>query len=283
MFDPQELDRQYNVRAALPDYAEHIQRWAAQAQAARDSLRCEPDYSYGSGGQETLDIFPARSANAPLLIFLDGGDWSSASGAEKRDFAFLAPAFVDARISLALVKHAPPREVGLAEVVRQLLRAVVWSWHNASDLGVDPQRIFVGGHAAGAHLAAMLLATQWSAYSRDLPDHLLRGGVCLSGLYDLVPPSHAPFFRETLQLDEDAARHLSPVSYQPRCSVPLVTAVGGRESREYRRQNQLLAQAWAHCPVHDVAMPEHHHLSIVDALGDRNSALFKATHQLIGI
>jgi len=283
MFDPQELDRQYNVRAALPDYAEYIQRWTAQAQAARDSLRCEPDYYYGPGGQETLDIFPARQANAPLLIFIDGGDWSSAPGDEKRDFAFLAPAFFDAGISLALVKHASPRDVGLPEVVRQLLRAVVWSWHNACDLGVDPQRLFVGGHAAGAHLAAMLLAAQWSAYSRDLPDHLLRGGVCLSGLYDLVPPARAPFLRDALQLDEAAARHLSPVNYLPQRSVPLVTAVGGRESREYRRQNQLLAHAWAHCPVHDVAMPEHHHLSIVEALADRNSALFQATQQLIGI
>lgn len=283
MFDPQELDRQYNVLAALPDYAEHMQRWAAQAQAARDSLRCETDYSYGPGDHETLDIFPARSANTPLLIFIDGGDWSCSPGAEKRDLAFLAPAFVDAGISLALVKHAPPQDAGLAEVARQLLRAVVWAWHNASDLGADPQRIFVGGHAAGAHLAAMLLATQWSAYSRDLPDHLLRGGVCLSGLYDLVPPARAPFLRDTLQLDDAAARHLSPVSYLPRCSLPLVTAVGGRESSEYRRQNRLLAQAWAHCPVHDVAMPEHHHLSIVEALADRNSALFHATRQLIGI
>jgi arylformamidase len=283
MIDPQELDRQYNVRATLPDHAEYLQRWAGQSRAARDSLRCEADYYYGVGGQETLDIFPANHASAPLLMLIQSDDWSSSPRAGKCDLAFLAPTFVEAGISLALVSHSSPQDIGLTEVVRQLLRATVWIWHNACDLGVDPQRIFVGGHAAGAHLAAMLLAAQWSAYSRDLPDTLVSGGVCLSGVYDLVPLVRAPFLRDALQLDEAAARHLSPVSYLPRRSVPLVTAVGGRESSEYRRQNQLLAQAWAHCPITDVAMPEHHHLSIVEALGDKNSILFQATQKLIGI
>jgi len=280
MLDPQELDRQYNVRSTLSEHAGYMQRWAVQSQSARNNLRCEANYRYGSGDRETVDIFPARHANAPLLILIQSGDWHTR---ETRDLAFLAPAFVDTGIALALVHHASPRDTSLIEIVRQLLRAIVWIWHNAHDLGVDPQRMSVGGHAVGAHLAAMLLATQWPAYACDLPDRLLHGGVCISGLYDLIPVARAPFLRDALQLDEAAAHHLSPINYRPPHSLPLVTAVGSQESREHQRQNRLLAQVWTHCPVRDVAMPGHHHLSILDALGDSNSALFAATQQLIGI
>ncbi len=280
MFNQQELDRQYHVCSAVPDHAEYILRQTLQSLTVRGQLRCETGYYYGSGNQETLDIFPAHKANAPVLMLIQSNDWHSP---ERRDLAFLAPAFVDAGISLALVNHSQPKEIGLAEVIRQMLRATVWIWHNACDLGADPQRLFVGGHGAGAHLAAMLLAAQWPTYARDLPDNLLSGGICISGLYDLVQPTRASFLRHALQLDEVAARHLSPINYRPSHSLPLVTAVGGKESTEYQRQNRLLAQTWTHCPVRDVAMPEHHHFSLVEALGEKTSPLFKATQQLIGI
>lgn len=132
-------------------------------------------------------------------------------------------------------------------------------------------------------LAPAELDRQYNARAAvpDLPDDLLRSGLCISGLYDLVPLARAPFLRDSLNLDDQGASRVSPVSYSPARKVPLVTAVGGLESAEFHRQNRLIAKAWPHCPVRDVTMPGHHHFSIAEALGDPRSALFQATLRLV--
>lgn len=277
MISAAELDRQYNARALVPDHPHYILGWAQRSEEARERLTWEP-YAYGKSMAETLDLFPARRAHAPLFMFIHGGYWRAL---DKRDFSFLAPAFVEAGVSLAVVNYGLAPAVGVAEMVRQMLRATAWLWRNAPDLGADPGRIYVGGHSAGGHLAAMTLAAQWSTYEHDLPDDLVRGGLAISGLYDLVPLARAPFLKDSLQLSEEDARRLSPVSYRPARRVPLLTAVGGLESEGFQYQNRLIRMTWRHCFAGDVAMPEYHHFSIADALGDPESHLFKAALGLI--
>jgi len=275
---PAELDRQYNPRMTVPDHTDFLLRWARRSAEVRARLQCETDLRYGVTPAETIDVFPAAHVGAPLFAFLHGGYWRAL---DKSDFSFLAPAFVDAGVTLAVVNYGLAPAVGIEEIVRQTLRACAWLWRNEAGLGADPKRLYVGGHSAGGHLTAMMVAAKWSCYARDLPDDLFRGGVCISGLYDLTLLAQAPFLREVLNLDESGARHVSPVSYRPARNVPLLTAVGALESGEFRRQNSLIARTWPHCPVRDVAMPGKHHFSIVEALGDADSALFGETRRFM--
>ena len=62
--DPAWLDREYNNRALVPNFAEHLARWSADSERARQQP-CVLDLAYGSGLKETLDIFPAAAPNAP--------------------------------------------------------------------------------------------------------------------------------------------------------------------------------------------------------------------------
>jgi len=80
--DPAWLDRQYNNRARVPDHAAIFERWARASALAREGSRCHLDLPYGSGPNETLDVFPAADANAPVLVFstaAGGARWTSAS------------------------------------------------------------------------------------------------------------------------------------------------------------------------------------------------------------
>ena len=76
---------------------------------------------------------------------------------DKKDFSFLAPAWVDAGVSLAVVNYDLCPRVSMEEIVRQMLRASRWLWHHAEDYGMDQDRLYVGGHSAGGHLTAMLM------------------------------------------------------------------------------------------------------------------------------
>lgn len=279
MLNPQQLDQQYNARAAIPDHPEIFARWRADSIAVRNELRCEPDYYFGPSPAETLDLYPAAAPNAPLLVFIHGGYWRSL---DKQDFSFLAPAFVSAGVAVAMPNYGLAPATSIEEIVRQMLRAIAWVYRHAPQLGIDQRRIAVAGHSAGAHLAAMMLAADWPLMASDLPRDLLSGAVCISGLYDLRPLARTPFLQEDLRLDDAAAQFVSPVRYRPNLSIPLITAVGGDESTEFKRQNRIIREVWPHCFRRDIALPGRHHLASVETLGDAGHPLFHATLDLMG-
>lgn len=279
MLTPQQLDQEYNARAAITDHPQIFARWRTDSHSARNDLRYEPDYYFGPSPAESLDLYPSARRNAPLLVFIHGGYWRSL---DKKDFSFLAPAFVRAGVAVAMPNYGLAPATSIEEMVRQMLRALAWLYRHRSQLGIDARRIVVAGHSAGAQLAAMMLAADWTRWARDLPQDLLCGAVCISGIYDLKPLVRAPFLRDDLGLDDETAQRVSPVGYRPKLASSLITAVGGGESIEFQRQNRLIREAWPHCFRRDLPLPGRHHLASVEALGDPAHALFHATLRLLG-
>jgi arylformamidase len=212
------------------------------------------------------------------MMFIHGGYWRSL---DKQDFSFLAPAWVDAGVSLAVVNYDLCPRVSMEEIVRQMLRASRWLWLQAEQYGMDQDRLYVGGHSAGGHLAAMLMCALYPVFDARLPKDLWRGGLAVSGLYDLRPLPRVPFLQQDLRLDDAAALRLSPAFMSPATRAPVMTSVGGDESGEFRRQNALLGERWRAAFAGDVPMPGMNHFSIVDALADQQSALFAGARRLM--
>jgi arylformamidase len=272
-------EREYNVRALLPDHPAILARWASQAAATRRLHACLLDLPYGELADERLDIFPTRAEPSPLLVFLHGGYWR---GLDKSDFSWIAPAWSRRGVSVALLNYGLAPRTPMEDMVRQVLQALAWLYRKAPRYGIDAGRIFVCGHSAGAHLAAMSMAALFPVLSRDLPPQLVKGVLAISGLYDLEPLLHAPFINVDLKLDLARARRLSPLQYPATAGAKLVTCVGAAESGEFRRQTRLIGEHWAANLVREVPMPERNHFDIVDDLADESSALFQAADQLIG-
>src|SRR5215213_514032 len=61
------------------DIGAYLEAYAERSAEARRSLGCREDVSYGNGRSELLDFFPARTAGAPLFIFVHGGYWQELS------------------------------------------------------------------------------------------------------------------------------------------------------------------------------------------------------------
>lgn len=274
---PEYYDRQYNNRLFIPDAADYSARAIERSAAARRALPCYLDVPYGESPRERMDLFPARRSGAPVLCFIHGGYWRSR---EKSEFSFIARPFVDAGCTVAIPTYDLAPAVTVETIVRQMLAAHAWLWRNVAAYNGDPARIVVAGHSAGGHLTAMMACAQWESHAADLPPDLVKGGLAVSGLYDLAPIVHVSF-NSDVRLDAASARHASPVTYRPARPVPLVTAVGSLESDEFKRQARALAMAWPHCVRGHLDVPGCHHLSVLEALADPPNALFAKAMALV--
>ncbi len=272
--------REYNNRELVPEPPKFFARWSQGSEQARATLSCYLDRSYGDAPGETVDLFPARKGDGTCLVFIHGGYWRSL---DKKDFSFLAPAWVDSGVSLAVVNYDLCPKVTVEDIVRQMLHAGRWLWLHAGDYGIDEDRLFVAGHSAGGHLTAMMMAALWPLLDRQLPPDLFKGGLAISGVYDLRPLVEVPWLNADLNLDAAQALKLSPAFLPAATRAPLMSCVGGDESSELKRQNALLGKRWRKVLARDIAMPGTNHFSVVDGLGDPASALFAGARELMGL
>jgi arylformamidase len=272
------LSQLYNNRELVPEHPQYLARWVEGSARARSTMTCYLDRRYGEQPGETVDIFPARKGDGSCMMFIHGGYWRAL---DKKDFSFLAPAWVDAGVSLAVVNYDLCPRVAMDEIVRQMLRASRWLWLHAEEYGMDPDRLYVAGHSAGGHLAAMLMCALWPVFDRALPKDLWKGALAISGLYDLRPLLEVEWLNGDLRLDAESALKLSPAFLPPATRAPVMSCVGGDESREFLRQNALLGSRWRAAFAGDIAMPGKHHFSVIDGLADQKSALFAGARKLM--
>lgn len=275
--DGLDLEAQYNAREAIPEHPQILGRWARDSTVLRQQLPCLIDLAYGDDPGERLDWFPAAlDAPRPLLYFIHGGYWRTL---DKDHFAFLVPPLQRLGFDVVLVNYGLCPRVTVAEIVAQVRRGLAWSRDRAVEQGADPERLYLAGHSAGGHLVAMLMATDWDALGRADVGAAIRGGLAISGIYDLAPLRETSINVEA-RLDEAAALELSPAALEPRITAPLTVAVGARESREFHRQAELLASRWANCRA-PVEVPGAHHFTVLDGLARPGDPPWNALAELL--
>ena len=271
---PAWFDAMYNNRAMVPDFPVYFDQWLAQSQKARQELHSLLDVSYGSGPQETLDIFPSKIPNAPVVVFIHGGYWRSL---DKSDHSFIAPSFVEAGACVVVPNYALCPDVTIPQIVMQMVKALIWVYRYIHHWGGDPSRIHVQGHSAGGHLAAMLMACQWRLCDDQLPDDLVKTALSVSGLHELHSVMQAPFLHSTLKLTNEHVLKASPAWMPAPAHGKLIAVAGGLESDEFKRHCILIQQAWGKERVPQTQILDGiHHFNIVQAYADVRHPL----HQL---
>jgi arylformamidase len=277
------FDRMYNNRALVPEFADHFAHWRDASVQARASHRNFQDVAYGRGPNESLDIFPsatsAPKAGAPVLVFIHGGYWRSL---DKSEHSFVAPAFTAQGACVVVPNYALCPAVTVSDISLQMVKAVAWVYRNIHRFGGDPSRISVLGHSAGGHLATMLMACDWHAYAKDLPQDLAKRFMSVSGLYELESVRATPFLTDSLRLTENVAVRNSPAWMPAPAQGTLYTVAGGLESPEFVRHNQLMQLAWGkkHVPVAEVQAGLQH-FSIVEALATPGHRVHQLACELI--
>ena len=276
---PEEIELEFNPRAAARNVDERIAAYADASAATRARLDGVLDVRYGPGEKETLDIFPADAPDAPVHLFIHGGYWRAM---DKSDYSFIADVFQPAGATTVLVNYDLCPDVTLDTIVVQTMRAIAWTWRNIARHGGDPGRLYVSGNSAGGHLTAMALAHDWTA--EGLPADIIKGAIPVTGVFDCEPVPDITV-NELVRLDREEARRLSPLRNPPRRTLPVLVAVGGAEPRLWIRMSKDYA---ALCREHGLEceymeLPEHDHFDIGRAVGDSQSPLAQAMLRMMGL
>ncbi|VVE29742.1 alpha/beta hydrolase [Pandoraea fibrosis] len=276
-FDQEALDRQYNVRAGIPDHLEIFARWARTGEAFRRANVYRADVAYGEDAKQTYDLFPAKGPGRPTLVFIHGGYWQSL---DKSDFSSLAGLYQAHDINFVVVNYRLAPDVRMADIVEDNRQAVLHLYRNAAALEIDRDAIYVCGSSAGGHLTAALAGTDWVPY--DAPPNLVKGACAISGLYDLEP-IRLCYLNRAVQLDRDDVADFSPIHHLPRAPLPYILSVGGDESDEFHRlQAQFQTLLDDHgLDVQVVRQRDGHHFDAVDRVGEAGSALSTAILEMI--
>jgi arylformamidase len=275
-----ELEAQYNMRMLRPDFeASLLQEWLARSAAFRRLPHAQLDVAYGPGERDRLDYFPAECADAPLLIFFHGGFWQRG---DKSVYSFVAEPFVAEGVSVVLVNYTLCPAVSVEEIVVQSQRALAWLWRHAGELGCSRERWFAGGHSAGGHLAARMMATHWQTLGHDLPKQMLSGAILISALFDLEPLCETSI-NEGLLLDREQARAVSALRHPPASDAPQLIAVGGAETLAFHQQARAYAIAFggAQRNMPHYQIDDCDHFDVVQAVANHAHPFFELCRDFI--
>ncbi len=252
-----QLEHEYNPRVTVPAFAEYFARLSALAEETRTRLpqRYE-DVRYGPGALQTLDVFPADSADAPVHVFFHGGYWRSQ---DKRDYAFVARDLVPGGVTVVVANYDLCPAVTVAGINAQCVDCIAFLRDNIGRHGISNGPLTVSGHSAGGQIVARLLTHDWGG------PHPISAALAISGVFDVTPIVHTSL-NDVLGLDDAAARACSPLHEPPpAATIPFRLAVGGAESVAFHQQStDYAAHAGVSTPV--IAPPGRNHFDVLEAL-----------------
>src|SRR5271167_1912901 len=144
------------IAALLEPVFDRLGFLAVNAPAFFGPFTRHADIAYGSDPQHRLDVYVPDEAAAvlsPVVVFWHGGHWRFG---DKRDYRFVGAALAGSGFNAVLPNYRHYPQVKMPGFMDDAARAALWSAAHAGDYGGDHRRVFLMGHSAGAHLAALL-------------------------------------------------------------------------------------------------------------------------------
>jgi acetyl esterase/lipase len=160
---------------------------AVNVPAVFGSYKRHANIAYGDDAQHRLDVYvPDQAAGAPraVVVFWHGGRWSFG---DKADYRFVGAALAEAGYVAVVANYRHYPQVKMPGFMDDAARAALWAAAHAGEFGVDRQRLYLMGHSAGAHLAALVTLNTGYFAATGQPAPHIAGVIGLSGPYDFLP------------------------------------------------------------------------------------------------
>jgi len=137
-----------------------------------------------------LDVYlpanagPLTAARAPMVVFFYGGDWTHG---KRQWYRFVGTALAAQGILVVIPDYRKYPHVTMDGFMQDGARAVAWAHTHATEMGGDPNSLFVMGHSAGGQIAALLSTDPEWLKPYGMRPRDLAGFIGLAGVYDFMP------------------------------------------------------------------------------------------------
>jgi acetyl esterase/lipase len=251
------------------------------------------DICYRSGSDDPkhrLDLFLPAGKDWPVLVFIHGGGLACGDKALRvcgaDVYGNIGRFYASHGIGVAVISYRLQPKVTWRQQVEDVAHAVAWVYSHIGSYGGDSSRVFIGGHSAGAHLAARVALDPQPLGELGLSPGLFSGVIAVSGaafdLSDVRTYQSGHRFRhyETRFRCGDPTERwkteASPINYVAEGAPPFLILYGDHERRSLKRQSLLLHKALRrhHVSSRVLVVPGQNHCRIVLTLSrpDKTSA-----------
>jgi arylformamidase len=280
--DQKELDDAYDQSVYAPNQQLIANRRRLASEAMLKRMGPPERLAYGPTEVEKLDIYRTRRSNAPINIFIHGGAWRNG---QAKDSAYLAEMFINAGAHFVIPDFVQVQDAAgnLMPMAQQVRAAVAWIYKNARSFGGDPNRIYITGHSSGAHLTGCALVTDWPR-DFNLPADIIKGGLLISGMYDLKPVRLSKR-SEYVKFTDEIEQALSSQRHLDKLNAPIIVAHGSQETPEFQRQAREFAAAVkaAGKPVELIVGEGFNHFEMQETIGNPYGIAGRAALKLMGL
>ncbi|MCY2988085.1 MAG: alpha/beta hydrolase [Planctomycetota bacterium] len=195
----------------------------------RYEVNAVKDQAYYTGpgadpDKNKLDLYlPKRKQGFPILVFVHGGGYQKG---DRKEGQTVGQVLAARGVGVAVISYRLYPQVKHPGQIQDVARAFAWIKANAGRQGGRSSAVFVGGHSAGAHLAALLATDESYLQAETLSLKDIRGVVALSGGYRIQPIRKDVFGSEEIMLQA------SPFAHVKRGHPPFLIVYGESETPE---------------------------------------------------
>jgi len=235
------------------------------ATAGRSDVRIQRDVMYDAAHRLALDIYRPRDVrDAPVVVFFYGGSWKSG---KRQWYRWVGKALARRGMVVAIPDYRQWPQVKLDGFMQDAAHAVAWVHAHGADDGDHPTALFLMGHSAGAHIAALLATDAHWLAAVGMQPRQLSGVIGLAGPYDFLPLKD-PDFIDMFGRTHQAQLRSQPVHHVDGDEPPMLLLQGMADHTVQPGNAQSLARALrSHGePVATKMYPDVGHATILLAL-----------------
>lgn len=262
------------LRSALPKLSDPCRKAIGTRETA--AIPGATEHAFGPDAKQRLDLVrPEGKIKAPVLLFVHGGGWSI--GDKRHAAAPKAKHFAAAGWAFASANYRLVPQATVEQQAADVASAIAWLRANAAREGLDPNRIVLMGHSAGAHLVALVGTDPQYLRSAGVPLGAVKGVILLDGAgYDVPTQASAemnivrPMYEAAFSADPKRQAALSPTRHaaSPNAGRWLILPIERRADSQAQSKGLAEALNRAGASAEVVAVPGESHGSLNKGLGE---------------
>ena len=198
------------------------------------------EFAFGDDPYQRLLVARAARPDGRVLLFWHGGGWTSGY---KEWMAFMAPAFNAAGVTFVSAGYRLAPSHLFPAALEDCVQATEWALRNVASHGGDPRQLFIGGHSAGGHYAALLAVDPSWLARLGTPHEVMRGCLTISGVYEFGAGAGLSMRPRFLGADPDNDLRASPLAHLHAAPPPFLVAYGMKDFPHLIAQGAKFASA----------------------------------------